>query len=296
MAGQTYIGNSSGKAVVPRKIYGGVDNVAREVKAVYVGDSNNKAKLVWRSSVVPNGYTQLEYIDFGYPVEIRDYIGYDLFPRIVIDFSMTDISINLTDNSDRYVMYGTNHYNYALSGVMFVNLEGEKNSGDPEHGYRYAAQFGAVDNYSVRELFYAHVSVYNIDEDDDIFLKTKVSDSTEGILLNTGYTLDFFTGTNIKLFNSEGYYSISSHNTLISDAKPTISGYKLYFGYILHYCGWHGKVYSAKVYSGSTLKMDLIPSKRKSDNSYGYYDLVNRIFFKTIDSNNNYGKNIGPEL
>ena len=48
--GNIYIGNSSGKAAEIKNAYVGVNGIARQIKAVYVGDSNNKARLVWNSN------------------------------------------------------------------------------------------------------------------------------------------------------------------------------------------------------------------------------------------------------
>lgn len=80
--GNIYIGNSSGKAAEIKNAYVGVNGIARQIKAVYVGDSNNKARLVWNSNplgslcylgvrngqlcvVVSNGYESDEKV---YPV------------------------------------------------------------------------------------------------------------------------------------------------------------------------------------------------------------------------------------
>ena len=61
--GNTYVGNSSGVAKVPKKIYAGnSSNVAKAVKVVYCGNSSGKAVEVWRNSTLPSTYQKVEYI------------------------------------------------------------------------------------------------------------------------------------------------------------------------------------------------------------------------------------------
>lgn len=46
-----YIGNSNGKASKITGAFIGINNVARKIKKIYIGDSNNKARLAWQSII-----------------------------------------------------------------------------------------------------------------------------------------------------------------------------------------------------------------------------------------------------
>ena len=78
--GNLYVGNSSGKAAVPKKIYAGNSSgVAAAVKVVYVGNSSGKAVEVWRTSTLPSTYQKVEYI---YNTGRTQYIDTGLYPNI----------------------------------------------------------------------------------------------------------------------------------------------------------------------------------------------------------------------
>lgn len=46
------------------------------------------------------------------------------------------------------------------------------------------------------------------------------------------------------------------------------------------------RVYRAKIYEGTTLKMDFIPCYRKSDSVIGLYDIVNKVFYSNSGTGN----------
>ena len=126
---------------------------------------------------------------------------------------------------------------------------------------------------------------------------------SEGVLLNKLYTLDFFPGNGIYLYNVEGYYSVSSHNKLASisqrydgneGSNRNFKLFNAYNRYPEHVNGPHAKLYGAVIYDGSTMIKDLYPARRVSDGIYGFYDTVDRLFYPTLSAN--YTINIGPEI
>lgn len=270
MSGKTYIG-VNGKAVLPKKIYVGVDGKAREVKAAYVG-VNGIAKQIYPNSILPNGYTQLEYVDIGTGVRLENYVTNDLFPRIILKFSVTSHPSKTVDRDA--VRWVTGYSLYSNSSL----------------------EYGFYTRYDYR-TFIARVQAYTGSSTD--FDKEVYTNYNEGILIDSPYILDFYNGSNINLYNSEGYYSVASHNNLISNAKPSGT-----YGTSLRNC-WlfykgpdrpdvHAKLFGAEIYSGSVLKVNLVPAKRNSDNHYGFYDTINKIFHDTNGDGSGY--NIGPEV
>lgn len=274
MSGKTYIG-VNGKAVLPKKIYVGVDGKAREVKAAYVG-VNGIAKQIYPNSILPNGYTQLEYVDIGTGVYLENYVKNDLFPRIILKFSVTSHPSKIVDRDAVEWVYG---YSNISNNTL---------------------HYGFYTRYDYR-TFIARVTARDYSESGSEyeFDKEVYTNGDEGILIDSPYILDFYNGSNINLYNSEGYYSVASHNNLISNAKP--SGI---YGTSLRDC-WlfvkgpdepnvHAKLFGAEIYSGSALKVNLVPAKRNSDNHYGFYDTINKIFHDTNGDGSGY--NIGPEV
>ena len=61
MTSKIFVGDSDDIAQVPKKIYVGVNNVAKEVKRAYVGVSGI-AKQIWPPVYIPDQYQQVEYI------------------------------------------------------------------------------------------------------------------------------------------------------------------------------------------------------------------------------------------
>ena len=45
------------------------------------------------------------------------------------------------------------------------------------------------------------------------------------------------------------------------------------------------RLYSFKMYINNILVRDFIPVKRNSDNKFGLYDLVNRVYYTSASSN-----------
>lgn len=257
----------------PSNIYVGVDNKARKVKAVYIG-VNGIARQCWPAGILPNSYTQFEYID-GSCGRINADLDPLTYPRIVVDFSMITIdSRKVGEIIGGY--YYNNEYNYDTH-------QGWENSWI----ITYCASFGlTASKINAFEFIYTGDQ---LDETgyygDDQYYTLFTSNTSEGILLNSKYTLDFFNNNGVYLYNLEGYYSIASHNYINSiTQKASISNRKTNpttnddYNYIKLF-GPGMIVYGCKIYQGNTLVRDYYPCYRNSDKYMGYYDLVNRVFY-----------------
>ena len=130
------------------------------------------------------------------------------------------------------------------------------------------------------------------------------------MLTDTMYKVDFnnISGSTSRfyLYCEDGYYSISSHNSIGSSSKVTMaSPVDSTFGKLAilninmgslesgtnHYgnYGDYVDMYSCKVYSASnSLLYDLYPCYKVADGMAGAYDIVNRVFYST---NNTYTSN-----
>lgn len=244
----------------PSNIYVGVDNKARRVKEAYVG-VDGIAKKVWPSSVLPNGYTQLEYIDMC--LYMTD-SNATLNTRIIMSFSL----------ARAYFGYGAR----LFSG----NFGTAASAGDELVIYRAEIPQYVSDYFKFS--YYKQVLSSNWPYSQEYRTNT-----SEGLLTYTDYTIDFLNGNNIYLYNSEGYYSISSHNYIGSFTKQTPkSGSTKELGFFGPGFGSGdgsiGKAYYIKVYNGSTLIRNFYPCYRNSDKYLGYYDMVNRIFYQAYSS------------
>ena len=284
MAGKIYTGVNN-KAVNPRSIYVGSNNIARKVSAAYIGDSNNIARKVWPLSFLPNGYRQFKYIQLGGlgsgSIDISDEFNTDRFPRIIINFSVAE----LFEAS----------YSYSAASVNLIHANYETDQEFPSYD---------PDLYYPKTIIYSFAVTnrnrFSFEFDNDIAGESAdidwSSNATEGLLLNTTYTLDFLNGTDIYLYNTVGYYSVASHNKIVSSVNKQIGKAKIESSsFDLFGTGDISKkglvnIFDVKIYSGTTLIGDFYPAQRVSDSSYGFYEMINRIFYKHA------GAAPGPEI
>ena len=273
MTGKLFVGVNN-KAVLPRSIYAGVNNIARKVSAAYVGDENNRAKKIWPVSVLPNGFKQLEYIDASTTaVDLRNEVRAEVDPRIIMSFEMTQAPGRA----------------YSYDTLYFINGYYYSRNSEYAELTRYEYDFYCIPNYFI----FGHNSPVSE-------WKSGGTNSTEGILLNKLYTLDFFPGDGIYLYNIEGYYSVSSHNKLVSipqrysGSAENTNVLELFKVNDTYAAAAHAKLYGAVIYDGSTIIKDLYPARKVSDGVYGFYDTVDRLFYPTLSSSHTI--NIGPEV
>lgn len=243
----------------PKNIYVGVDGKARRVKAAYVG-VNGIAKQVWPAGVLPNTHTQLEYLDSA--MCIRN-IGVQPVtnPRVIIEFSVN----------------GSLEYNGVQSYINAdQTIDGDSTS-YVYYGFSISNSAGSSNGFS-----FTYSKTINYEQ---TYSKYFNSNETEGILSDTTYRVDFLNGNNVYLYNTEGYYSIASHNLLGSFTKQSISNpsseYRfMLFGQARNYRKGFGKIFYAQVYNGSTLIRNLYPCYENRNKYLGYYDIVNRLFYE----------------
>ena len=273
MAKNIFVG-VNGVARKPKAIYVGVNGVARRVKSVYVG-VNGVAKQVYPGGVVPNNYTQFAYIDGRCGFIYAD-VNPLSYPRVVIDFSVFD------DHAYGGTLVDTYYYHNDYNSDTGENWE------TAWILLYYASYFMTSYMGNCFNFFY---SAEQIDPntgyfpDESNYYTEFKSNASEGVLKNTRYKLDFLNGNGVYLYNSEGYYSIASHNLVGNiSSKASItnqygSPYNSYQNGIRLF-GNDGVIYGAKMYNGNTLIRDYYPCYRNSDHYMGYYDSVNKIFYK----------------
>lgn len=261
----------------PKNIYVGVNNKARKVKAVYVG-VNGIARQAWPTSRIPSTrYTELEYTDgsIGWlePVELP--LSY---PRIVITFSCPVISFG-SNWVGTLISAECDNYDYDPASDYTKYIAGRKSI-----SYHFTTDFW----YDTAE-FTCGLFEYTIGSDG---YSTGTYDwhptfNTEGTLQDTIYRLDWMNGNNVYFYNSEGYYSVASHNLLGSPQKRYLTYMDEYHkGHLYILNGRSCKIFSCQMYNGSTLIHDYVPSYRNSDLVLGYYDLIDNTFYQPM---NQYG-------
>lgn len=291
MAGKIYVGNGSNKAKKPSKIYvGGSDNKAHLVKAIYVGDSSNKARKVWpMSDINDSRYDQLGWVTSYYGnivFPVFDSVSSDLlYPRIVIEFSVP--------NPNSLYSYRTNgETDFISHSIQWLkNKDGitAESYGYSKYNF-YMAKYQTTDNAN----FYCE-SEYTVDETGEGQYSYPSFNQQEGVIENSNYIIDFTTGGSVKLYNSVGYYSISSNNnvgTLVKLSPPSgVEGTvttTIFNGEINNV-----KIFNVLFYNGSVIKHKFVPCYRISDNKLGFFDTVDRTFYpnkyKTTADTDYYG-------
>lgn len=123
MAKKVYVGVSN-KARNVKAIYVGVNGVARKVTKVYVGDANGKARLCYQAAPVGPTVSGTWVINaqFNYPsVEINEsvsfYVTYSA--SITLDYD----KIYITDNSDEESMYMEYWKNSTATQVCYYDYD-----------------------------------------------------------------------------------------------------------------------------------------------------------------------------
>ena len=104
-----------------------------------------------------------------------------------------------------------------------------------------------------------------------------------GILDTAVHTYEIQSGS-LKLDGTQ--YSTATM-TRSASSSSTMYLFALHAGWSSSpLCYSHEKLYSCKMYDGSTLVRDFVPCKRKSDNKPGLYDMANNVFYTSPSSTN----------
>ena len=206
-------------------------------------------RKVEQKILVPSEYTQLEYIESTG----TQYINANYEVK-----SNTKVEVDFKSNK--------------TSGQSFTTLFGTQNSASSG---RYYFMFGSANNYQVNLPRNAGANACllengNIAIDDtpatgtywtndrstyilDIANKTaKINNKTWNLSTLTG---DYVAPTNVLML-------LTRNNAGTADSNCS-----------------RGLLYGVKIYEGTTLKRNMIPCYRNSDNEVGLYDLVNNVFY-----------------
>lgn len=266
MSSDIFAGNQNNVAKSISKIWAGSkNNIAMPVKGVFIGDSNNVARKVWPNSILPSSYQQLEWIDikntrrsYGYYGGIYITTVSSYFPRISISFTI--------NYYEAFGGYGPQLYSIHYSS---------------ESQPHYSNCCWIFSNYLMFDYYRTNEEGYITYN----YINEVKTNTSEGLLSNTRYTVDanHVVGSNLNyyVYNTEGFYSISSNN-LVASCENQTRQYTQFEGVSIMGVPSNSSIryYHASFYNPSNeLINDLYTCQRKSDNKYGLYDYVNRIFY-----------------
>ena len=292
----------------PKDIYVGVNGIARKVKAAYVG-VNGVARQCWPNSKIPNGsYQEVEWTRYVGSTDIK----ITTLPRIKIDFSVIGSGRihDIIPNNSLYVSklkYFPAHRWYDSESV---NLDtGEKGMWIEDPAGYYVTRSWSAD-FSIQYNYFRIGEGYDVFEDYDSpqnaygrFEYNSRDLTSEGILADKVYSLDFMNGNKAYLSCTDGYFSVASHQTLATFNKYPLDftpdsqdsyirlsdiGATQYNDYV--------KIYYVELLSGSTYLRKLVPCYRVSDGNIGMYDLVENYFIAGRYSKNDYPWMVGPTV
>ena len=284
-----------------KNIFAGVDNVAKKAKNIYVGVNNKARKVkevyagvggvarkVWPNNLIPDDrYQSVTSIGvkassssariYFYPTLDPTFVTYPIL-RCVMKFSLFDTSgaIGNTEDGRQYI-----------DGRGFV-----------EYGYLYGSEYdssvciklGYEKNSSGNLLFNV---TYGKRATPPYFVERFTSYSSENMILDNIYTIDFSNNYATYIDSQRGYYSNPANRYMGSLTSSKISppsndmySSNWYYTGIEFGLGLYllGKVYSVKFYkNNTTLIRDYVPCYRISDGYIGMFDMVNRVFLECTD-------------
>lgn len=278
----TGVNNTAQKA---KSIYVGVNNTARKVKEVYAG-VGGVARKVWPNNLIPDDRYQSvtsigvkkydAWLTF-YPNLDSTFVPYPLL-RCVIKFSLFDTSTAISRTEDTTYRFGRFE--------SFIS-----------YGYLYSGNDHAV----IFRLGYEHTGsytsgnmIFNVEHaknrSDTPVQDWITSYTSEDMIIDNIYTIDFLNNYATYIDSQKGYYSNPSNRYIgsITASKVTPPINNMYDG-SYYYTGIQfgmaqyvlGKIYSVKFYkNNTTLIRDYIPGYRISDGYLGMYDTVNHVFLE----------------
>lgn len=280
MAKNIFIGVNN-VAKKPKNIYVGVNGVARKVKAAYVG-VNGVARKVWPNNLIPDdSYQSLDYLGCTSFMAVDTGIATLPVSRVVMKFKFnTNIDIDSVNYTLQYDAYG-------VAGQALVGSNG---TGVPANvtstSYYYVNQAVITKTYGGTIPYFGFFQGPRLNDEFPYFFH---SNTSEGILINALYTLDFMNDKKVYLYCEKGFYSISSNNLIGTyktnwEAKTNSNNLRIQWP-----TGQSTSIYTVKIYNSSgTLIRDYIPAYRVSDGVVGLYDFVTRVFYNnTANINKN---------
>ena len=220
MSGKFFVGNTSNIATLPKDILvGDQNNIARKVKEIYIGNSQNQAVKVWPSQIIPDIFTQLNWIYFDHYARfsIGTDINTSIQPRIQLDFSFPE-DINSHTYGENCFFSGT-RFSAGDSGTTIVNAwnfsTGTTSLSYSAHIQRINGEYWFIFKYNLPH--YSSPYTYGYYQSPDVYrtgsycVKTYVG----SVSSNARFTLDFnYITNNISntyISCNEVYYSTSSN-------------------------------------------------------------------------------------
>lgn len=253
--GKIYAGVSNTAREV-KAIYAGVNGVAKEIKKVYVG-VNGVAKLIWEKSgggaILPDAYQQVEWIG---TTEVSNNSPY-------ID---TGVQVSVTSGGNKMRVTMTMEWNSLVSNARIFGAR----NGSTRFSFGYFNNgwgFGYGGSYT----------------------------NNGAAVIEQKYDLDmsFITGNHkLKVDGNDKVSATWSGNVNIAK-----NCYLFRHNYNSAWFPCNAKIYACKIYVNDELVRDFYPCYRKSDNVAGMYDMKGTGFYPnagstgTFATGNNY---IGP--
>ena len=210
-------------------------------KYIFSGDSTSGYEWVENPSRLPNGYTEVEYVENT----SRSYFNTNFKPnqdtRIVADMQCVTSS-----QYGRFIGCG----GYNSSNAIQFDYESYYNG-------TLHISWGAVASWTTYSNCVGDYNRHIYDWDKNYFYRDKGENNQ--FSASTTYT-PFQCTDNLGIF------------TFIQNGSPSAQ-------YSTEYL--FGRLYSFKIYDNGTLVRDLVPCTRDSDNVAGAYDIVNDVFYYT---------------
>ena len=220
--------------------YQGKLSVYNGYEYIYSGSSWVNVGEVSGSSRVPQGYTEVEYLEN--PNNSFAYINTNFKPnqdtRIVCDMQCVTSS-----QYGRYI--GAGAYN-AKNAIQF----------DYESYYNGTLHisWGHLSSWTTYSNCVGDYNRHIYDWDKNYFYRDK--GESNQFSASTTYT-------SFQCTDNLGIFAYIENGSVNSDTKEHL----------------YGRMYSFQIYDDGTLVRDLVPCKRNSDSLYGAYDIVNDVFY-----------------
>lgn len=239
--GKTYVGNTSNKSKLPKKIYiGNSSNKSVVCKAIYVGNSSNKSVEVWRNTSLPSAYQKVEYI---YNSEYTQYIDTGVVPDY---YTTTIVEVEYPDITSYGVIFGS-HFSSASSTAPNYQLD-LANSPPARHYYMFRTTTNSMGSNAEADTRY----------------KIIFNDSGK-----------FYINGTLVYSTTDTFTVPSSMPTMPLFAQKEVYGSStgLYLSNKVF------RLYHFAVKKNGIYIRDMYPCYRISDTAIGMYDLVNSRFY-----------------
>ncbi len=206
---------------------------------IFSGDSQSGYEWVYKPSRLPDGYTEVEYIENTSTA----YINTNFKPNQDTRILLTAQCVTSTSYG-RYI--GAGDYN-AVNAIQFDYESGAQGT--------LHVSWGHLNSWTVYSNCVGDYDEHTYDWDKNYFYRDK------------GKQNQFSATTTYTAFQCIGNLGIFCH--IYNNGGVPTSQNEFF----------KGKLYTFKMYDNGTLIRDLVPAKRDSDSKYGMYDIVNDTFY-----------------